>query len=130
MQSNPFGLRTITPYLLVDGASDLIKFLQHVFNAVVRGEIHHRDDGTVGHAELTLGDSVVMVGEASPAFAPHPATLYTYVEDCDATVKKAIAAGGKLVLDITDFPHGDRYGGVEDKSGNIWWIVTHIGSVK
>ena len=62
-----------------------------------------------------------------PQLMKMPAMMYVYVEDCDATFKTALAAGAVTVLEPDDYPHGDRYGGVKDPVGNIWWIVTHIG---
>ena len=124
---NPFGLHTITPYLVVDGVSTLIQFLQQVFNAESRGEPHYREDGSIKHAEVKIGDSVVMMGEPMGQIGRMPAAMYLYVNDCDATYKEALTAGATSVLEPDTYPHGDRYGGVKDPVGNIWWIVTHIG---
>ena len=124
---NPFGLHTITPYLIVEGVSTLIAFLQHVFDAESRGDLRYREDGSVQHAEVQIGDSVVMMGEPMDDIGPMPAMMYLYVNDCDATFKKALAAGATSVMEPADYPHGDRYGGVKDPVGNVWWIVTHIG---
>lgn len=126
-KQNPFGLHTITPYLIVDDVSTLMDFLQRVFEAEIRGDPHYREDGSIKHAEVKIGDSVVMMGEPMGKSDPMPATMYLYVNDCDATYKKALAAGGTSVLELDNYPHGDRYGGVKDPVGNIWWIVTHIG---
>jgi uncharacterized glyoxalase superfamily protein PhnB len=125
---NPFGLRTVTPYLVVDGVEDLISFSQRVFGAVLRGDVRYRDDGSVQHAEISIGDSVIMMGEATDDFEPMPSTLYVYVPDCDVTFLTAIENGASSVLPVQNYPHGDRYGGVQDQSGNLWWIVTHLGA--
>ncbi len=125
--NNPFGLNTITPYLVIDGVSKLLSYLQEVFGAELRGAPQVRDDGTIKHAEVRIGDSVLMMGEPMGDFTPMPTTLYVYVEDCDKTYQKAIDEGGTSVLEVCNFPHGDRYGGVKDPTGNIWWIVTHVG---
>ncbi len=124
---NPFGLHTITPYLVVESVSTLIQFLQQVFDAESRGDPQYREDGSVKHAEVRIGDSVVMMGEPMDEIGPMPAMMYLYVNDCDATYEKALAAGATSVLEPDNYPHGDRYGGVKDPVGNIWWIVTHIG---
>lgn len=124
---NPFGLHTVTPYLIVEDVSTLIQFVQRVFSAESRGDPRYREDGSVQHAEMKIGDSVIMMGEPMDEIGPMPATMYLYVSDCDATYKKALAAGGTVVLEPDNYPHGDRYGGVRDPVGNIWWIVTHIG---
>ena len=124
---NPFGLHTVTPYLVIDGVSMLIPFLQDVFGAELRGDPQKRKDGTIKHAEVKMGDSVLMMGEPMGDLEPMPTTLYMYVDDCDATYQKALDAGATSVLEVRNFPHGDRYGGVKDPTGNIWWIVTHVG---
>lgn len=124
---NPFGLNTITPYLIVPHVSDLVAFLIELFGATVRGETKTRGDGTIQHVEVLIGESVVMLGEPSGDSSPMPSTLYTYVEDCDATYAKALEMGAASVLEPANYPHGDRYGGIRDLSGNLWWLVTHVG---
>ncbi len=126
---NPFGLQTVTPYLVIHDVAGVIQFVQEIFGAELRGDPTYRDDGTIQHAEVKIGDSVVMMGEPMGEFVPMPATLYTYVDDCDATYAAALAAGAESVLEPADHPHRDRYGGVRDNSGNIWWVVTHIGGM-
>ena len=125
---NPFGLRDITPYLIIEGIEELIPFLKSVFEAEIGGEIKYREDGSVMHTEIRIGDSVVMMGEPMADFPAMPSTLYVYVDDCDQSYKKALELGGVSVAEPQNFPHGDRYGGIRDSSGNIWWIVTHIKS--
>ena len=124
--TNPFGLHDITPYMLINGIEELIPFLQQVFDAELRGEIKYRDDGTLMHAEVAIGDSVVMMGTPPADFEHMPSQLYVYVKNCDQVYQKALELGGVSVAEPRDFPHGDRYGGIRDGSGNIWWIVTHI----
>lgn len=124
---NPFGLHTITPYLVVDGIPTLIEFLRQVFGAELRGDPEYRDDGTVKHAEVKIGDSVVMMGEPTKDFGKMPASMYLYVDECNLTYQRALKAGATSILEPENYPHGDRYGGVKDPVGNIWWIVTHIG---
>ncbi len=126
-KSNPFGLHTITPYLIVPRIPELIAFLTELFGAEQRGDSQMRNDGSVQHAEVQIGDSVVMLGEPMAEFSATPATLYTYVDDCDATYAKALSMGATSVLEPADYPHGDRYGGIKDPSGNTWWVVTHTG---
>lgn len=125
---NPFGLHTVTPYIIVSDVPELILFLQSVFDAKLRGAIKYRKDETVQHAEITIGDSVIMMGEPMDDLKSSPCTLYVYVEDCDEVYSKALKIGAHSVLEPTNYPHGDRYGGVKDFAGNIWWIVTHIGT--
>ncbi len=106
---SPSGLHTITPYLVVESVSTLIQFLQQVFDAESRGDPQYREDGSVKHAEVRIGDSVVMMGEPMDEIGPMPATMYLYVNDCDATYEKALAAGATSVLKPDNYPHGDRY---------------------
>ncbi|MBT8236248.1 MAG: VOC family protein [Bacteroidia bacterium] len=122
---NPFGLHRVTPYLIVSGVSSLIPFLQNVFGAELRGEPKMRDDGSVMHAEVSIGDSVIMMGEPTEEIKAIPGSLYVYVPNCDQAYERALSEGGTSVMEPRDFPHGDRYGGMQDPSGNLWWIVTH-----
>jgi len=122
------GFHTVTPYLLVEGADRLIEFLSTAFDAEILDR-KFRPDCTVMHAELRIGDTMVMLGEASSEFRPMPASVYLYVPDCDRVYQQALAAGGESVFAIRNLPSGERYGGVKDPCGNIWWIATHIEDV-
>jgi uncharacterized glyoxalase superfamily protein PhnB len=122
---NSFGLHRVTPYLIVPGVHSLISFLQIVFEASLRGEPKIREDGSVQHAEISIGDSVIMMGEPTDEIKSIPASLYVYVPNCDQAFARALTEGGTSVMEPRDFPHGDRYGGIQDPSGNLWWIVTH-----
>ena len=124
---NPFGLHTVTPYLVVEDVESLIDFLVEIFAAKLRGEIKYREDQSVQHAEVTIGDSVIMLGEPNESTDAMPSMLYVYVKNCDQTFDCAVEAGAKPVLPPQNYPHGDRYGGFKDASGNTWWVVTHIG---
>ena len=120
----PDGFHTVTPYLVVPDAAQLIDFLKRAFNAE---EIHrsHRPDGAVAHAQVKIGDSMVMMGQAQDEWKPMPCMLYLYVEDVDAWYERAIQAGGTSVREVNDEAYGDRAGGVQDPAGNQWWIATH-----
>lgn len=125
----PQGYRTLTPYLVVEGVLRLIDFLKETFGAQ---EVHPpmlRPDGSVMHAELRFGDSLVMMGEPTSDFRAMPAMLYVYVEDTDATYRRALKAGAKSVMEPADQFYGDRNAGITDPSGNCWWIGTHIEDV-
>ena len=126
--SNPFNLHTITPYLVVNDVPKLILFLETVFEGKPRGPLHKREDGSVQHAEISIGDSVLMLGEPMDNIKPMTSGFYIYVDNCDHTYKIALEAGGVSVSEPMNYPHGDRYGGVRDFAGNIWWMVTHIGN--
>lgn len=121
----PDGFHTLTPYLTVEGAARLMDFLRQAFGAV---EILRttRPDGTIKHAQMKIGDSYVMISDAGPPWKPMPTGIYMYVEDCDATYKRALQAGGVSLMEPADMSYGDRNAGVQDPAGNFWWISTHI----
>jgi PhnB protein len=124
----PEGFHTVTSYLTVGGVSKLIDFIQKAFD----GRLIERIDGpggTVGHAEMRIGDSIVMMGDPHDKWPARPCNLYLYVPDVDAVYRRAIEAGGKSVSELRNQFYGDRSGGVEDPSGNTWWIATHIEDV-
>ncbi|MGI9552290.1 MAG: VOC family protein [Aurantibacter sp.] len=127
---NPFGLHTITPYLLVADVPRLVDFIREVFGGALRGDIRFREDGSAQHAEIKIGQSVLMMGSPMDELKAMPAGFYVYVADCDRAYQKALEAGAVSVLEPNNFPHGDRYGGVKDFAGNLWWIVTHIGKTE
>jgi len=121
----PDGMRSVQPYLLVERVSRLIAFVEAVFGGELRMKLD-RPDGTVMHAEIALGDSVVMAGEPMEPYGAMPGSLYVYVPDCDAVYRKALENGAESIMVPTDMKHaGERYGGVRDETGNVWWIATH-----
>src|SRR2546425_5836186 len=115
---------SVHPYLVVQGMPKLPEFLKQAFNSTELERVP-RPDGTISHAEVRIGDSVVMMGEANGQSKPMPAMLYVYVEDVDAVYKRALQAGAKPVRELKDEFYGDRAGGVADPVGNPWWIATH-----
>lgn len=121
----PEGFRTVTPYLLAEGVPQLIEFISKAFGGDVISR-QERDDGSIMHAEMRIGDSMLMLGEASGQLGPMPTSIYLYVTDCDAVYERALEAGGISVFKLMNLPSGERYGGVKDCSGNIWWIATHV----
>ena len=120
----PDGYHTVTPYLTVQGVPKLIDFLKQAFEAQ---EIERmlQPDGTIRHAEVRIGDSVVMMGEAGGENQPMPSAIYLYVTDTDAVYKRALQAGATSLMEPVDQFYGDRSAGVKDSSGNYWWIATH-----
>ena len=125
----------ITPYLCVDGAAEAIDF----YSAVLGFTERHRMvfDGRVGHCELLLGDSVIMVSDEYPEMGVigpktvggSPISMYVYVEDADATFAAALAAGATELRPVEDQFHGDRSGQFEDPWGHAWGVATHIEDV-
>lgn len=124
----PEGYHTITPYLTVQGADELIDFMKQVF-AATEIERMANPDGTVKHAEVRIGDSVVMISESRGEWKPMPAALYLYISDVDAVYRRALAAGATSLMEPTNTFYGNRESGVKDQFGNYWWIATHIEEV-
>lgn len=120
---------TATPYLLVEGVAELIDFLTDAFGAeqIVRLD---RKDRSIMHVEVKIGDSIIMMGEPMNEFGPMPGSIYLSIADCDAVYKRALECGGESIMEPTDMYHaGERYGGIKDPAGNVWWIATHIEDV-
>jgi PhnB protein len=115
----PKGYHTVTPVLTVHGAANLIEFLKRAFGAQETYRLPG-PEGTVQHAELKIGDSMVMVGEATDQWKPMPATIALYVEDADAWYARALQAGGTSLREPSDQFYGDRSAGVKDSVGNHW----------
>jgi PhnB protein len=124
----PAGYPPVIPYLIVPGVPKLIDFMTQVFGATLIGR-HDAPDGSVGHAEMRIGDSVVMMGEASDKWPAIPGSVLVYLEDVDAAYRRALDAGATSVTEPTDQFYGDRSSGVKDPCGNTWWITTHIEEV-
>ena len=124
----PEGHNTVSPYLTVRGAADLVEFLKKAFNASVVFMMK-KPDGSVGHAEVRIGDSIVMIGEARDQWQPMPAMIHVYLTDSDAAYKAALDAGAEVVMPMMNQFYGDRSGGVKDKHGNMWWVSTHVEDV-
>lgn len=122
----PEGYSTVSPYLVADGAQRVLDFLKQAFGAT---ELRRYDmpDGSVMHAEVRIGNTVVMIGDAGGEWPAFPAWLHVYVEDVDATYQKALAAGGVSVQEPAHKQGDpDRRGGVKDPAGNTWWIATQV----
>jgi uncharacterized glyoxalase superfamily protein PhnB len=114
--------------LVVPGASDLIEFLRQAFGAQEK-ERHARPDGGIMHAEVRLGDSIVMLGDSSPEFEPTRTSIHLYVDDVDSMYRRALEAGGESLREPEDQFYGDRSAGIKDRFGNQWWLATHVEDV-
>ena len=129
----PAGYHSVTPYLICKGASDAIEFYKKAFGAVEVVRMAG-PDGRVGHAELKIGDSHIMLADEHPdmgAYSPQhyggsPVSVLLYVENTDATVSAAVAAGAKITRPVKDEFYGDRAGTITDPFGHQWYIHTHI----
>ncbi len=132
----PDGYHSVTPYLIVHDAAAALDFYKKALGAVETVRMP-APGGRVGHAEIRIGDSVVMLADEHPdmgAKSPRtiggsPISLMVYVEDVDARVAQAVAAGGKLVRPVADQFYGDRTGGVDDPFGYHWYLATHVEDV-
>jgi PhnB protein len=128
VQPIPEGFHTITPYLTVNRANELIDFLKFAFGA----EECYRNTGEKGevrNAQLKIGNSMMMLSEASEKYPPMPTSIYLYVKNTDATYEQALKSGGISLMEPADQYYGDRNAGIKDLSGNQWWIATHIEDV-
>jgi PhnB protein len=129
----PERFHTLTPYLAVDNATEAIDFYKRAFGAeeVMRMP---GPDGTIGHAELKIGDSLVMLSDPFPQSLARPpkelrgtsSSVFMYVEDVDATVKQAVGEGATVSMEVADQFWGDRFGTITDPFGHIWSIATHV----
>jgi PhnB protein len=128
VKSIPDGYHSVTPYLVIQGASKLIDFLKQAFEAEETERIAS-PDGTIMHAEVRIGDSVIMMGDAMGEFNPMPGMVHLYVNDADATYQRALHAGATSMRELENQFYGDRSAGVKDAFGNVWWIATHIEDV-
>ena len=128
----PDGYHSATAYLIVDGAAKALDFYKRVFGASEKMRMPSPGD-KVGHAEIVIGDSMIMLADEHPemgarsprAFGGSPVSMMVYVEDVDATVKTALAAGAKLIRPVEDKFYGDRSGTIEDPFGHHWHVSTH-----
>jgi len=129
----PDGMPTLTPHLVCNGAADAIEFYKRAFGAVEAARIPG-PDGKLMHAMVRIGDSPLMLVDSMPqwgllgpdALKGSPVTIHLYVEDVDATINRAVAAGAKVVMPAADQFWGDRYGKIEDPFGHHWSIASHI----
>lgn len=121
----PPGFASVTPYFFVQDAESFVRFLIAGLGGteVIRTM---RPDRAIANAQVRLGTHTVMVSEASPAYPPMRASYYLYVEDADDAMRRALAAGATLEMDVGDMPYGDRQGGVRDPHGNLWWISQRV----
>jgi PhnB protein len=129
----PEGYHTVTPYLAVGDAVAAIEYYEKAFGAKERVRMD-TPDGRIGHAELEIGDSLVMLSDPFPQATTRPpqelggtsASVFLYVEDVDAVVKQAVDAGATITMEVADQFWGDRFGSVTDPFGHSWSIATHV----
>ena len=124
-----YDTQNIFPYIMVESVDRLIDFLQAVFNAKLLYKLD-RNDGTVMHAEVQIENNRIMMGEPTAQIGAMPISLYIHVENCDKVYQAALNAGATSIMEVTTMQHaGERYGGVKDFAGNIWWIASHVEDI-
>ena len=132
----PEGYRSITPYLVMKGANAAIDYYKQVFGAKERMRMD-APGGTIGHAELEIGDSVVMLADEFPeqgfqgprSLGGSPVSILLYVQNVDDVFKRAVAAGARELKPVADQFYGDRMGTLEDPFGHVWSVATHVEDV-
>lgn len=122
----PYG--TICPWIISRDTEKVIRFAEAAFGAKEIGRVLN-EDGSIGHAEFFIGESVVLAFDARPHWPETPAFLRIYVADADATFERAIRAGGQAVTPLGNMPWGDRAGRIRDPLGNLWWVMARIENV-
>ena len=124
--TKPAGYPSVSVYIVAQGAQKVIDFLKSTFDAAQLRRFD-KPDGSIMHAEMRIGDSVVMIADASGSYPPLPVWLHVYVDDVDKTYQRALAAGGVSVEEPVHKGHDtDKRGGVQDPCGNTWWIATQV----
>jgi uncharacterized glyoxalase superfamily protein PhnB len=121
----PEGYHTVTPWIISRDTSQLLDFVREAFGAEEIARIHN-EDGTIGHAEFRIGDSVVMAFDAKEEWPDTPSFIRLYVEDGDAVYRRALEVGATSVTEMTDLFFGDRVGRVRNPQGNLWWIQARL----
>ena len=121
----PEGYSTVSPYLIVDGASETIEFVVRVFDGVPLRRFAD-ESGKLVHAEVRIDDTVVMVADAVQGWPAVPSHVHVYVADVDATYRRALEAGASSVQEPVQRDDPDKRGGVKDAGGTTWWIATKV----
>ncbi len=124
VQPIPEGYRTVTPWIISRDTAKLLDFMKEAFGAEEIDRVYN-EDGTIGHAEVKIGDSIVMAFDWRGEWET-PCFLRLYVEDGDAVYQQALVAGATSVTEMTYLFFGDQVGRVRDPLGNIWWIQTRL----
>ena len=136
VQPVPDGYRSVTPYLTISGAADAIEFYKESFGATERSRMT-APNGRIGHAELEIGDSVIMLADEFPdmggvsptTVGGTPVIIHLYVDDVDSVVERAVAAGATLTTPVANQFYGDRSGMLRDPYGHEWYVATHVEDV-
>jgi PhnB protein len=120
----PQGYQQVMPYLIVNDANRFLEFTKAVFEAEEKSK-HMRDENTIMHAEVQIGNCVIMFADSTKDYASQTAGLFIYVDNADRVYQKALEQGAVRITDVSDQPYG-RSGGVKDPFGNTWWITSEL----
>jgi len=120
----PEGFHSVTPYLVVSGTAHLMDFLKQAFDAQETFRMA-RPDGTIGHASMRIGDSMVEMADPANASGAMPSALHLYVPNAGEVFRRVVQAGATAIYEPKDMPYSDHEGGAKDPSGNDWYIATH-----
>jgi PhnB protein len=115
-------INDVTPYFTVSDANELIAFMSKVFSTNLI-KCDRYEDGTIQHARLRLGDSVIMLNEANSTYSANKSQMHVYLENVERTYNLALAEGARSIMSPMVRPHGDLMAGFEDPFGNTWWIA-------
>lgn len=124
----PPGYTTVTPWIISPDTAALLRFMTRAFGAKELARVMNAD-GSIGHAEVRIGDAVVMAFDAKPGWKRTPAFLRLYVPDAHAAYRQALDVGATPVTEVTDLFFGERVGRVRDPQGNIWWLQTRVEEI-
>ncbi|WP_328988481.1 VOC family protein [Kribbella sp. NBC_01245] len=124
----PAGYTSVAPWVVTDDTAKLLDFITNAFGGKEISRVP-LEDGSIGHAEIQVGDTVVLAFDRREDWPVMPSLLRVYVDDADAVFDKAVAAGARVVTELATAAWGDRGGRVRDPFGNIWWVVSHVEDV-
>jgi PhnB protein len=128
VQPAPEGYATLAPWIATRDTAREIEFLTAALDDEELGRVHN-EDGSIGHADVRIGDFIVLLFDSKEDWPDTPALLRLYVKDIDEVLDKALRAGATLVTELRDFPWGDRGGRIRDPLGNVWWLTEHVEDV-
>lgn len=124
----PVGYTTVAPWVVSDDTGALLDFIAEVFDGEELGRVA-TEDGSIGHGEIRIGDTVVLAFDRRPEWPVMPSLLRVWVPDPDATFARAVEQGATIVTEISDNAFGQRGGRIKDPFGNIWWVVCNVEDV-
>jgi uncharacterized glyoxalase superfamily protein PhnB len=124
----PTGYTTVAPWIVTDDTGALLDFIATAFDGTELSRVQ-TEDGMIGHAEIRVGDTVLLAFDRRPDWPVMPSLLRVFVPDPDAAFERAVAAGGRVVTGLANSAWGDRGGRIRDPFGNIWWVVSHVEDV-